>query len=259
MEKIREILNSCGIKRAGFCTFTGVKDALLPCRAAKRLPENSKTVICAVFPYKVKEAPPENISRYAATKDYHLVCGQMLNAAAEKLKASFPKNTFEAFIDNSPINEVLALSKTGLGKVGQNGLFIDDKFGSFVFLGEIVTDLDLKIADHSSTPCSDCGACKKACPVGLDKSACLSHITQKKGELSEQEQALIKKSGCVWGCDICSEVCPENKGKENTYIPDFINSYRDCFSPTEDFCYRAYTWRGEKVILRNYEIIKNGK
>ena len=49
------------------------------------------------------------------------------------------------------------------------------------------------------------------------------------------------------------------KGKENTYIPDFINSYRDFFSPTEDFCYRAYTWRGEKVILRNYEIVKNGK
>ena len=80
-------------------------------------------------------------------------------------------------------------------------------------------------------------------------------FTQQKGVLSAEQQAMIKTSGCVWGCDICSEVCPENKGKENTYIPDFINSYRDFFSPTEHFCDRAYTWRGEKVILRNYEII----
>lgn len=255
MEKIRKILNSCGINRVGFCTFTGVKDALLPCRAAKRLPENSKTVICAVFPYKVENAPPENISRYAATKDYHIVCGEMLKNAAEKLKATFPKNTFEAFIDNSPINEVLALSKTGLGKVGQNGLFIDDKFGSFVFLGEIVTDLDLKITDHSPTHCINCGKCKKACPVGLNKEACLSKITQQKGELSAEQQAMIKTSGCVWGCDICSEVCPENKGKDLTDIVEFLSSYRSCFSPTEDYTDRAYTWRGEKVILRNYEII----
>lgn len=256
MEKIREALNSCGINRVGFCSFEGVKNALLPCRNSARLPESSKTVICAVFPYKFKNAPPENISRYAATKDYHIVCGEMLKNAAEKLKALFPENAFEPFIDNSPINEVLALSKTGLGRVGQNGLFIDDKFGSFVFLGEIVTDLDLKVSDCAPSPCSGCGACKKACPVGLDKAACLSKITQQKGELSAEQQALIKKSGCVWGCDICSEACPENKGKETTHISDFINSYRDFFSPAENFEGRAYLWRGEKVILRNYEIIK---
>lgn len=259
MEKIIEILKSCGINRVGFCTYEGVKNALLPCRNSARLPQNSKTVICAVFPYRVESAPPKNISRYAATKDYHLVCGEMLNTAAEKLKALFPENAFEPFIDNSPINEVLALSKTGLGKVGQNGLFIDDRFGSFVFLGEIVTDLDLNVTDHSPTPCLGCGKCKAACPVGLKNEDCLSKITQQKGELSAEQQAEIKKSGCVWGCDICSEVCPENSGKDLTDIAEFLSTYRPCFSPTEDFCDRAYTWRGEKVILRNYEIIKNGK
>ncbi len=255
METVKELLNSCGIKRVGFCSYEGVKNALIPCRNSARLPENAKTVICAVFPYKVKETPPNNISRYAAAKDYHIVCGEMLKNAAEKLKALFPENAFEAFIDNSPINEVLALSYTGLGKVGQNGLFIDDKFGSFVFLGEIVTDLDLKVVDHSPTPCLGCGACKNACPVGLKKEACLSKITQQKGELSAEQQAMIKRSGCVWGCDICSEVCPENKSKDLTDIAEFLNSYRHFFSPAEDFENRAYTWRGEKVILRNYEII----
>lgn len=259
MEKIKELLNSCGIKRVGFCSYEGVKNALLPCRNLARLPENAKTVICAVFPYKVKDAVPENISRYAAVPDYHTVCGEMLKNAVEKLKALFPENAFEAFIDNSPVNEVLALSKTGLGKVGQNGLFIDDKFGSFVFLGEIVTDLDLNVTDHSPTPCLGCGKCKAACPVGLKKEDCLSKITQQKGELSNEQRLLIKQNGLVWGCDICSEVCPENDGKDLTDIAEFLNSYRYCFSPTEDYTDRAYTWRGEKVILRNYEIIKNEK
>ncbi len=255
MEKIKEILNSCGIERVGFCSYECVKNALLPCRNMARLPGNAKTVICAVFPYKVKEMPPENISRYAAVPDYHLVCGQMLERAAAALKTRFPKNSFEAFIDNSPINEVLALSHTGLGKVGQNGLFIDDKFGSFVFLGEIVTDLDLNVADHSPTPCAGCKKCKSACPVGLEKSACLSKITQQKNDLTKEQILLISTNGCVWGCDVCSEVCPENKGKEKTHIAEFLNSYRHSFSPTEDYTNRAYLWRGEKVILRNYEII----
>lgn len=256
MEKIKEILKDCGISRVGFCTFGGVKHSLIDCRAKSRIPKNAKTVVCCVFPYKVKEQPPKNISRYAAVKDYHEVCGDMLAAAREKLCALFPFNSFEIFVDNSPINEVLAFSHTGLGKVGQNGLFIDDVYGSFVFLGEIVTDLDLSVSDFSPVPCINCGQCNKKCPVLLNKAQCLSKLTQKKGDLSPAEQEQIKKCGSVFGCDICSEVCPENMGKKLTQISEFVLSYRDEFSPTEDFSHRPYTWRGEKVILRNYDILE---
>ncbi len=255
MERIKEILGQCGISRVGFCTFSAVSGALIDCRAKNRLPQNAKTVICAVFPYKVENTPPANISRYAATEDYHTVCGEMLQNAAEQLKTAFEGFCFEPFIDNSPINEVLALSYTGLGKVGQNGLFIDDVFGSFVFLGEIVTDLDLEVTDHAPTPCMGCGACKKKCPVGLIKENCLSKVTQQKGDLSSEQRLLIKQNGSVWGCDVCSEVCPENFGKALTNIKPFLETYRNFFSKNEDFARRPYLWRGEKVILRNFDII----
>lgn len=256
MEKIKGVLKECGVSRVGFCTFDGVKESLLDCRAKSRIPKDAKTVICCMFPYKVKENPPKNISRYAAIKDYHTVCGDILKTACVNLLALFPENSFEAFIDNSPVSEVLAFSHTGLGKVGQNGLFIDNEFGSFVFLGEIVTDLDLKVSDLSPVPCLSCGLCKKKCPVGLEKKKCLSLLSQKKGDLSEEEKILLKQGGSVFGCDICSEVCPENKGKKLTDLAEFISSYRDGFSPTEDFSLRPYTWRGEKVILRNYAILE---
>lgn len=256
MEKIREILIGQGILRVGFCTFEGIKNNLIQCRAKARLPKDAKTVICCVFPYKVKEEKPQNISRYAAVCDYHTLCGVMLQNAADALRKSYPQFAFETFTDNSPLPEVLAFSHTGLGKVGKNGLFIDDEFGSFVFLGEIVTDLDLNAADHSPIPCLNCGRCQLSCPVSLNKEKCLSKVSQQKGDLNLQQAELLRKNKSVWGCDICSEVCPENRDKKTTYIKEFINSYRNCFSPDENYENRAYTWRGEKVILRNYAILE---
>ena len=76
-----------------------------------------------------------------------------------------------------------------------------------------------------------------------------------KKELNFAEKAALKKYNTVWGCDICAEVCPLNKNAANTYIPEFISGYRDRYEYGEDISGRAYEWRGEKVIKRNYEII----
>ena len=84
---------------------------------------------------------------------------------------------------------------------------------------------------------------------------CLSAVTQQKKELNFAEKAALKKYNTVWGCDICAEVCPLNKNAANTYIPEFISGYRDRYEYGEDISGRAYEWRGEKVIKRNYEII----
>ena len=70
-QKILEIINKNGIRDAGFCDYSLVKERLLPCRALRRLPENAKTVILLLFPYKVRDAHPENICRYASVPDYH--------------------------------------------------------------------------------------------------------------------------------------------------------------------------------------------
>lgn len=249
--KITDILAQNGIKNVGFCDFYDLKDNLLDCRAKSRLPQNSKTVIMCAFPYKVKTNSPKLLSRYAAIPDYHTVCGNMLETVCKMLKEIYPENNFEPFCDNSPIPEVHAAVLSGLGVKGDNGLLITQKHGSFVFLGEIVTDLHID-CENKYDECTHCGRCKKACPVKLDKTACLSNLSQKK-KLSECELEILKENNILWGCDICQNACPMNVGADATYITEFIDGYRDGYIIGEDSTNRPYTWRGQDVIKRNYE------
>lgn len=251
-DRILNILAETGIKAAGFCNFSNVSDKLLDCRAKARIPQNAKTVIVCLFPYKVKQEPPENISRYAAVPDYHKVCGSYLEKAAQRLSAEFGGFLFVPFTDNSPIPEVFAAARAGLGVVGKNRLLINKKWGSWCFIGEIVTDLAVECEDRLEY-CPGCGECEKICPK---KDECLSGVSQKKGELTAAETRLLKENRIVWGCDICAECCPLNKNAEITYIPEFIEGYRDRYTPGEDISGRAYEWRGEKAVKRNFETEK---
>lgn len=248
---ITDILSANGIKNVGFCAFEPVKEKLLDCRAKNRIPENAKTIIMCAFPYKVKDEAPQILSRYAAISDYHIVCGNMLAVACEELIKKYPQNKFEYFCDNSPIPEVHAAAVAGLGVKGDNGLLITKDYGSFVFLGEIVTDLSID-CENKYSECAHCGKCKVACPVCLDKANCLSDISQKK-QVTKQELQTLRKHNILWGCDICQNSCPLNKDKKSTYITEFINGYRNEYTPEEDTQGRPYTWRGEKVINRNYK------
>ncbi len=251
-EKIREIFSSADIQDIGFCDFSLVSEHLLTCRAKQRLPENAKTIIMCAFPYKVNENPPQNISRYAAVPDYHIVCGERLEIAVEALKKAFPQNQFEYFVDNSPIPEVSAAAAAGLGVKGDNGLLITPRYGSFVFLGEVVCDLTIECENFYSE-CEHCGKCKTACPVCCDKEQCLSALSQKRGELSESEKSRLIKNKILWGCDICAHACPHNKNAQLTYIKEFKDGYRDSYQAGEDNTDRAYNWR-KGAIQRNYQL-----
>ena len=250
MQRVTEIIRGITEAPFGFCDFSSIKDRLLPCRAAARLPENAKTVIVFAFPYKVKEAPPQNISRYAAVPDYHGVCGKLLETLAAALGNAYTDYCFSPFIDNSPIPEVEAAVRAGLGVRGKNGLLLTEEYGSFVFIGDIVTNMPLPTDDRFAE-CINCGACMRACPVGLRKDSCLSAVSQQKRELSAEQAKMLKDSGCIWGCDICQNVCPQNKNTKITDIAEFACDYRDRYTAGEDISGRAFEWRGEKVILRN--------
>lgn len=256
LQNTAEIIRSMTDVPFGFCPFSAVEAHLLECRAKQRLPKNAKTVICFAFPYRVKEEAPKNISRYAAVPDYHNVCGQRLEKIKAALAEVYPDFCFEAFVDNSPIPEVFAASKAGLGAIGKNGLLITRRFGSFVFLGEIVTDMPVNVSSVEARGCADCGACASACPVGLCKAECLSAVTQQKKPLTEAQSRLIVDNGTVWGCDICQNVCPHNVGTENTSIEKFVSGYRDEYILGENIEGRAYEWRGKRVIERNAELFK---
>ncbi len=245
---------------AGICEFHTIADHLLPCRAAKRLPENPKSVVMMIFPYRFPDSPGRNLSRYACVPDYHLVAGRVLEQAAARCEEQFPGYQFVPFVDNSPIPEVKAAALSGLGVIGQNGLLVHPTFGSFVFLGELITDMPLTPTGDAARYCYGCGNCAAACPGGClpghDRSLCVSAISQKKGELTEEETRLLQKGGLVWGCDKCQESCPLNRDAIIRPHPCFTD-YTPRFDPEHpDWDSRAYGWRGKAVPERNARLLK---
>ena len=262
LEELGRILKKYGITEWGVCSFSQISGQLLECRAKDRLPAGAQSVVLALFPYYVP-VEKRNISRYAVVSDYHITAGKMLEKAALECSAEWPEHRFVPFIDNSPIPEVYAAAKAGLGAVGKQGLLLHPKYGSWVFIGEIVTDLPVPVKEYEIPDCVGCGACIKACPVsavkgegGIDPTVCLSAVSQKKGELSQEETEQMRRGGLAWGCDICQEVCPYNKGPLDTPIQEFVQGSHplvgvDTFDKLPD---RAYLWRGKKVMERNLKL-----
>ncbi len=263
MFDIKKILYS-DILPMGVCSFSKLQNNLIPCRAFERIPENAKSVIVVLFPYYLGDKYYEklNISKYAVPEDYHVICGEYLKEITLSLEESYPDNNFQCFCDNSPVNEVMAGCLAGLGVRGENSLLINEKYGSFCFVGEIVTDLEILCEDREIKSCKKCGLCKKKCinqaitTDGVKKEKCLSEITQKKGALTESEEELIKKSGCIWGCDICQDACPMNKNIEVSPIKEFYETAKSTYNSDEDYNKsRAYSWRKKDVINRNLKIM----
>lgn len=236
---------------------------LLECRAASRIPENAKSVIFCVFPYLVKEKGKRNLCYYACVPDYHTVVGNILKSACEKLSERFG-GSFAYFVDNSPFREAELASRCGLGVMGENHLLITPQYGSYVFIGEIVTDMVFPHTETEQGECLHCGRCREACATGVlrkeafDKRECLSDITQRKGELSDGEISAIKAKGLAWGCDSCQTCCPMNENAKETEIPEFRERAKHFLREEEipEFLPdSACNWRGEKVIRRNVGLV----
>lgn len=251
----------------GFSSFDDVKNRLLPCRAASRIPENAQTVMSVLFPYYLGEEYYENsnVSRYAVSADYHIITKKITDEILLRLREAYPENVFEAFVDNSPFPEVACAVKAGLGCRGLNGLFITEKYGSWVFLGEIVTDKYFKPYDGERKKCLSCGVCVRECPTGalsdgrVNSEKCLSFLSQKKGELSPEVAEKMAKYNCVWGCDICQRGCPMNIKAETTPIREFFDTAEPTVESGVNVEGRAFAWRGSKVIERNIESVKKIK
>lgn len=195
----------------------------------------SVIVLATNYYYEQPELKPGHakVARYAYGRDYHKIIGKNLKKLEAFIKELAPNEETKSYVDTGPILERALAEQSGLGTIGKNGCVITKEFGSWVFLSEIITTLDLK-PEKSPQPkfhlCGQCTKCIDQCPTGaiiapgvIDSRLCISYLTiENKDKIPPKLAKIIKKTKRLYGCDICQEVCPHNTAKQKIHThPEF--------------------------------------
>lgn len=223
-----------------------------------------RSAIMLCVPYYSGEHEGRNVSLYAVPRDYHLYFRELYARLIPRLCEVFPGFSFRGYADRSPIGETGAAAKAGLGVIGDKFQLINPRYGSYTFIGEILTDFAFRSDDLVPVGlCCHCGACSEACPV---QEGCFSEMTQRKGEMDPETARLIRETGMVWGCDLCRTCCPMNRNIALTPIPFFREALTPRITEAEiaamdknTFRTRAYSWRGKGTLLRNLAVYESGE
>lgn len=198
----------------------------------KTLLPDARSIICvglvynspAPYSVEVEENGQGWISRYAWGEDYHAVVKEKLQALAGALEAELGPFSYKICVDTAPLLERAYARQAGLGWIAKNTCLINQQLGSWVFLGELITSLDLETDGPAAARCGTCTRCIDACPTGallptgasegpeyaLDGRRCISYWTiELRGPIPEQNRAGVGQH--LFGCDICQDVCPWNR------------------------------------------------
>lgn len=227
--------------------------------------ENGKSIISIAFPYLNENNLQSDISfsKYTRGLDYHIVVKSYLDKICEFIHNLGGEAI--SFVDNNCLPERYIAYLSGVGFIGKNNMIITKKYGSFVFLGEIITDLELEEDFPIEIKCENCNLCLKECPTGAicgnkNSNLCLSYITQKK---EIEDKWLNKLNGRLFGCDSCQDICPYNKNVDYSNLPEFngfdfmkeidLQELCNLDNPTFKTKYKITScgWRGKNVIQRN--------
>lgn len=227
-----------------------------------------KSAIVVLLPYKKFESKlNENIiyvSSSLSNFDYHVVLKNKLMVISDYLESM--GYTAKIYVDNNELDERYLAYKAGLGFYGLNHLLINKDYGSYFFIGVILTNAIFNYGNPLNKKCAMCGKCLESCPNGAIKKSgdfngnqCVSYITQKK-ILDECEKDLIGQ--CIIGCDKCMIICPHNNfvSHSNTSIEPLIDIYKYSSLSNKEFKRKygkyAFSWRGKKIFERNLNIYK---
>lgn len=231
----------------------------------------SGSFLSVAFPYVHELTWPRDahFSVYVRGRDYHQVAAGYLESICSFLRER--GYSAQAYVDSNELPERLIAALAGLGWLGRSGLLITRRYGTYVFLGEIRTNLSLPpsqtfVAPGDYSACGDCTRCLKACPVGIlgpryvETRRCLSSVTQQKTHSPEE---LLLLDGRLFGCDTCQRVCPWNQEKaglglapfkpyDHMVRPDLEQlvhlskaEFRSLYAPT------SAGWRGKAVLEKN--------
>lgn len=191
----------------------------------------ARSVVCVALNYytPVKHANENGvgkISRYAWGDDYHDILTEKLKRLWSWMQEEFPGVEGRYYVDTGPVMDKVWAQRAGIGWIAKHSNVITQEYGSWVFLGEIITTLDLDCDSPATDHCGDCTLCIEACPTEaivepyvVDSNRCISYLTiEHRGEIAE---ALARRfEGWVYGCDICQDVCPWNEKFSATTLED---------------------------------------
>ena len=229
-----------------------------------------KTIISIAFPYlyNLDSNEKTQFSKYTLGKDYHAVTTEYMMKICKFIEGMGAKAM--CFVDSNALPERYIACNSGVGFIGKNNTLITEKYGSYVFLGEIITDLIMEPDKPILQKCGDCEMCLEACPtksivkgkVGINNDAniCLSYITQKK---HIEDSWFGKLNGRIFGCDTCQKACPYNSEIDFSAISEFkpyehmenidlqalMNMDNDLFK--DKYKITSCGWRGKNILKRN--------
>ena len=169
------------------------------------------------------------ISRYGWGRDYHKVMGKKLKTLSNWLRSQDETIITRYAVDTAPIQDKVWAQRAGLGWIAKNGNVINPKYGSWIFIGEVLTNLSLAADTYHTAHCGTCTRCLEACPTNaitqpymVDANRCIAYHTIENRASELPPQIASNLSGWVAGCDICQDVCPWNQRfAQETNISDF--------------------------------------
>lgn len=237
---------------------------------------SAKTIIsiAVAYPNRLPANPPK--TQYKRGKitpnswglDYHYVLQEKLKRLSEgieKLCDDFPLE-HKVMVDTGALVDTAVARRAGIGFIGKNGLVISKEYGSYMYLGELITNLEIEPDEPVDYDCGNCTRCLEACPTScligdgtMNARRCLSFQTQDKGMMDMEFRRKIKT--VIYGCDICQICCPYNKGLDNPIASEidpelahpelipFLELTNKSFK--EKFGMIAGSWRGKNILQRN--------